>query len=191
MDEDGNDNSGNNERNSNNGDASSSLLDREETINAGSNEHIPCPTNENEDTSSIASGFSSLLSFRHSSSSKRRSKKRPKHVVLPPYLVDAQLVTKKHGKDCQRLVLLRFYRVDDVGACGGEGEALDMMTMLGDGELLDVPSPRAMEKSMNNELNSASVHANYNSGVSGGSSTATNITPRTKKNQRSTIRKPP
>lgn len=56
--------------------------------------------------------------------------------VLPPYILDAQLVTKKVGKECQRLVLLRIYRMQDVTRARhgmGEGEneeEFDAMTSL-------------------------------------------------------------
>jgi len=66
----------------------------------------------NDDASSIASGFSTILSpILGTSHSKRKG---PTYAVIPPYIVDAQLVTKKVGKECQRLVLIRIYRMQDV-----------------------------------------------------------------------------
>lgn len=80
-----------------------------------------------DDVSSIASGISSLLF----TSPKQRSQrmKGPKYVLLPPCLLDSQLLTKKSGKECQRLLLIRVYRIQDV-ACLNAGE---------EDEILDVP----------------------------------------------------
>jgi hypothetical protein len=61
------------------------------------------------DDGSVASGLSSILSailgMKHKS---------PTFDVLPPYIHDAQLVTSKACKECQRLVLMRIFRMQDV-----------------------------------------------------------------------------
>ena len=61
------------------------------------------------DDGSVASGLSSILSpilgMKH---------KGPTFDVLPPYILDAQLVTTKACKECQRLVLMRIFRMQDV-----------------------------------------------------------------------------
>ncbi|KAL7504601.1 hypothetical protein ACHAXN_005220 [Cyclotella atomus] len=77
------------------------------------------------DESSVATGIASMLF------SSPKPTKGPKYVNLPPYLIDAQLVTKKLGKTCQRLLLVRVYRIQDcVGVEEDEEE-----------EILDVPVP--------------------------------------------------
>ena len=56
--------------------------------------------------------------------------------VLPPFIIDAQLVTKKVGRECQRLLLIRVFRVQDVARAqvgmgeDEESEAFDMITPL-------------------------------------------------------------
>lgn len=80
------------------------------------------------DAASIASGIASML---FSSPKQQRSKKGPKYVNLPPYLIDAQLVTKKLGKTCHRLLLVRVYRIQDCVGVDDEEEE----------EILDVPVP--------------------------------------------------
>jgi hypothetical protein len=77
------------------------------------------------DESSVATGIASMLF----SSPKPKSKKGPKFVSLPPYLIDAQLVSKKLGKTCHRLLLVRFYRIQDCVGVEDEEEE----------EILDVP----------------------------------------------------
>lgn len=78
-----------------------------------------------DDANSTTTGFSSILSpILRSPHSKQDV---PSLDVLPPYILDAQIVTKKAGKECQRLILLRFYRIQDVtrvssGLVEGESE---------------------------------------------------------------------
>eukprot|EP00804_Cyclotella_cryptica_P025960 CCRYP_002777-RA/>CCRYP_002777-RA protein AED:0.01 eAED:0.01 QI:160/1/1/1/1/1/3/1231/967 len=91
-----------------------------------------------EDASSIASGITSYLF----SSPKPRSKG-PTYTNLPPYLVDTQLVTKKLGKTCQRLLLIRVYRIQDcVGARDEEEE-----------EILDIPPSLDANHANNTRIN--------------------------------------
>ena len=52
-----------------------------------------------DDAASVVSSLSSIITL---SSPKPKG---PTYEVLPPYIVDAQLVTKKSGKECQRLNL--------------------------------------------------------------------------------------
>ena len=54
---------------------------------------------QNDDASSVASGISNMLSLSPILGGTPRSSKRkgPKYDILPPYIVDAQLVTKKVG----------------------------------------------------------------------------------------------
>ena len=90
-----------------------------------------------DDTSSVTSGISTLLSpilgtTPNSPHSRRRGRTCE---VLPPFIVDAQLVTKKVGKECQRLILIRTYRMQDVarvraGMNEEESEAFDMIAPL-------------------------------------------------------------
>ena len=102
------------------------------------------------DASSVASGVSSMLSLspvlsggrgggsRRALVSKKRSNKlEPKCEILPPYVIDAQLVTKKVGKECQRLLLLRMYRERDIASAEcmdreneNDDEAYDLITPL-------------------------------------------------------------
>ena len=102
---------------------------------SGNNEYVMV-NDDNEDASSVASGLSSFLSLASPikmRSNRSKQPKGPRYVTLPPYLVDAQLVTKKLGKECQRVLLLRIYRIQDIacmGSVGGEEE-----------EVLDVPAP--------------------------------------------------
>lgn len=104
-----------------------------------------------DDASSVASGImvslSPMLSLspipydgkgRASYSKQRSNRQEPKYEFLPPYIVDAQLVTKKTGKECQRVLLLRMYRGQDVARAtdmGGEyetaEEAYDVVAPLG------------------------------------------------------------
>ncbi len=62
----------------------------------------------NNDDVSIASGLSSILS------PILGKKKGPTFDFLPPYILDAQLVTTKTEKECQRLILLRIFRMQDI-----------------------------------------------------------------------------
>ncbi|KAL7546864.1 hypothetical protein ACHAWF_010186 [Thalassiosira exigua] len=93
-----------------------------------------CPAGGIDDASSVASGLSAVLSL--SSPILGSRPKRPTHEVLPPCVVDAQLVTTKAGRECQRLVLIRIYRLEDVVRArlkAGEEEdeeALDMLAPL-------------------------------------------------------------
>ena len=91
-----------------------------------------------DDTSSVTSGISLLLSpilgttAPNSPNSRRKGRTCE---VLPPFIVDAQLVTKKVGKECQRLILIRTYRMQDVarvraGMNEEESEAFDMIAPL-------------------------------------------------------------
>jgi hypothetical protein len=68
--------------------------------------------NTSDDASSTTTGFSSILS--PILGAPRAYHDGPSFDVLPPYIIDAQLITKKAGKECQRLVLLRIYRIQDV-----------------------------------------------------------------------------
>lgn len=88
----------------------------------------------NDDAASVASGFSTILSpIFGTSHSKQRG---PTYDVLPPYILDSQLVTKKVGKECQRLVLIRIYRMQDVARVrstlgdGDDEEAFDLIAPL-------------------------------------------------------------
>ena len=74
---------------------------------------------------------SMLSSMSFSSPSRTPKSKRPTFKALPPYLVDAQLVTKKLGKECERVLLIRVYRVQDVAQQRSDDQE----------ELLDVPDP--------------------------------------------------
>lgn len=68
-----------------------------------------------DDDASVTSGISSMLSLSPMLGGGRSSKRKgPTYDILPPTIVDTQLVTKKVGKECQRLVLIRIYRVQDV-----------------------------------------------------------------------------
>lgn len=87
-------------------------------------------SNDDSDTHSVVS---MLTAMSFTSPIKSPKTKGPTFKVLPPYLVDAQLVTKKLGKECERLLLIRIYRVQDIAQqslCTDDQE-----------ELLDVPPP--------------------------------------------------
>ena len=102
--------------------------------------------NSDIDDVSVASGLSLIIS-----PILGRKQKGPTYDVLPPLILDAQLVTTK--TDCQRLVLIRFFRMQDVarvrmrmGEVVNEEEFYDMITPLpsshrnfsaGDEEYLD------------------------------------------------------
>jgi len=77
-----------------------------------------------EDGASVSSGISTLFL---GSKSRRKG---PKFASLPPYVVDAQLLTKKVGKECQRQILVRIYRIHDIRrvSLDVEGEVLDAAT---------------------------------------------------------------
>ena len=79
-----------------------------------------------EDGASVSTGISSL--FLGSTAKSRR--KGPKFASLPPYVVDAQLLTKKVGKECQRQILVRIFRIQDIRrvSVDVEGEVLDAAT---------------------------------------------------------------
>ena len=104
-------------------------------------------SSEGSGDASIASGITSLLfSSPRQQQQQSRSKKGPKYINLPPYLIDAQLVTKKLGKTCHRLLLVRVYRIQD---CVGvddeeEEEILDVPVPL-DGEIVDSSTTHDLE----------------------------------------------
>jgi len=107
-------------------------IDENNVDNAGDNvtPQTSPRCSQNDDASSVASGISNMLSLSPILGGTPRSSKRkgPKYDILPPYIVDAQLVTKKVGKECQRMVLIRIYRVQDVARAalmGGEEENND------------------------------------------------------------------
>jgi hypothetical protein len=82
---------------------------------------------DSDGAGTTASSFSMILSPLLSKSPRSAKKDGPTFDILPPYILDAQLVTKKVGKECQRLVLLRMYRMQDVarvsaGLFEGENE---------------------------------------------------------------------
>ena len=85
-----------------------------------------------EDGASISSGISSL--FLGSPTTSRR--KGPKFASLPPYIIDAQLLTKKVGKECQRQILIRTYRIQDIRRVSTDGED----------EILDAATPMEVEQ---------------------------------------------
>jgi len=95
------------------------------------------PRQYDDDTSSVASSFSTLLSpiLGTPNSHSKRNQGRTCE-VLPPFIIDAQLVTKKVGRECQRLLLIRVFRVQDVARAqvgsgeDEESEAFDMITPL-------------------------------------------------------------
>ena len=95
------------------------------------------PRHYDDDSSSVASGFSTLLSpiLGTPNSHSKRNQGRTCE-VLPPFIVDAQLVTKKVGRECQRLLLIRVFRVQDVARAqvgmgeDEESEAFDMISPL-------------------------------------------------------------
>lgn len=86
--------------------------------------------NSDNDDVSVASGLSLIIA-----PILGRKQKGPTYDVLPPLILDAQLVTSK--TDCQRLVLIRFFRMQDVarvrmrmGEVVNEEEFYDMITPL-------------------------------------------------------------
>lgn len=85
---------------------------------------------DDNDSQSVVSMLSSISFTSPTKSPKRQS---PTFKVLPPYLVDAQLVTKKLGKECERVLLIRVYRIQDVAQQRAGAEDQE--------ELLDVPVP--------------------------------------------------
>jgi len=126
-----------------------SSLQRGASSGSATNEFVMVQDDNNDDENSVASGLASFLSL--TSPIKRRSSRHrgPKYVSLPPYLVDAQLVTKKVGKECQRLLLIRLYRVQDVAnirSFDGEEE-----------EVLEVPAPLGKEASGSDNINVESI----------------------------------
>jgi len=98
-------------------------------------------SHDDSDSHSVASMLSSI-SF--SSPGKAPKSRRPTFKVLPPYLVDAQLVTKKLGKECERVLLIRVYRIQDIAQQRSGSEDQE--------ELLDVPAP--LDLSANVDLKS-------------------------------------
>ncbi|KAL7457430.1 hypothetical protein ACHAWC_008998 [Mediolabrus comicus] len=90
-------------------------------------------TFDSNDDSDAHSVVSMLTAMSFTSPIKSPKPKGPTFKVLPPYLVDAQLVTKKLGKECERLLLIRIYRVQDIAqqSLGADDQE----------ELLDVPPP--------------------------------------------------
>ena len=136
---------------------------------------------QNDDASSVASGISNMLSLSPILGGTPRSSKRkgPKYDILPPYIVDAQLVTKKVGKECQRMVLIRIYRVQDVARAalmGGEEETNDE-------EAYDVIAPLDSTggydggSALGDEFNHGSVNQQNNHGVGGGKAAVAPIDP--------------
>ncbi|KAL7470595.1 hypothetical protein ACHAXS_010844 [Conticribra weissflogii] len=125
-------------------------INRKTSTGSATNESAMIQDDNYDDENSVASGLTSFLSL--TSPIKRRSSRHrgPKFVSLPPYLVDAQLVTKKVGKECQRLLLIRVYRVHDVAnirSSDGEEE-----------EVLEVPAPLGKEAtSIDNTSNGANI----------------------------------
>lgn len=104
------------------------------------------------DGSSVTSGISNMLSpiLGGSSSTPISQSKLGKGrtcEILPPYILDAQLVTKRVGKECQRLILMRIYRMQDVaraqtGMMGEEEcEAFDIIAPLDTKEELQSREP--------------------------------------------------
>lgn len=88
--------------------------DEEKATDSSSSRDAPSHVN-NDDSSSVAPGLATFLSSPNIFGASSRSKpKGPNYAVLPPYLVDSQLVTKKVGRECQRLLLIRVYRIQDV-----------------------------------------------------------------------------
>jgi len=85
-------------------------------------------SHDDSDSHSVVSILSSI-----SFTSPVRPKQGPTFKVLPPYLVDAQLVTKKLGKECERVLLIRVYRIQDVAQQRSGADDQE--------ELLDVPAP--------------------------------------------------
>ena len=80
------------------------------TASVGCSQQALCEKSH-DDASSVASGLSAILSPVLGTRARHTG---PTYDTLPPYIVDAQLVTKKVGKECQRLVLVRIYRMQDV-----------------------------------------------------------------------------
>jgi hypothetical protein len=67
-----------------------------------------CNAECKDDDVSTASGLSSFFS------PILGKQKDPTFDFLPPYILDAQLVTTKTEKECQRLILFRIFRMQDV-----------------------------------------------------------------------------
>jgi hypothetical protein len=82
------------------------------------------------DDVSVASGLTSILS-----PILGMRQKGPTFDVLPPYILDAQLVTTKACKECQRLVLIRIFRMQDVARARSRMGEVDIK------EELDVIAP--------------------------------------------------
>ena len=74
----------------------------------------------------LASSFSHLLSpfSSHNKAQKYGNQQRPAkdRILLPPITVDVQLVTRKLTRECERMLLIRVYKCQDIEA-GGSGEA--------------------------------------------------------------------
>lgn len=87
-------------------------------------------SHDDGDSQSVVSMLSSIT---FSSPAKSPKRQMPTFKVLPPYLVDAQLVTKKLGKECERVLLIRVYRIQDIAQQRAGAEDQE--------ELLDVPAP--------------------------------------------------
>jgi hypothetical protein len=98
---------------------------------------------DDSDSQSVVSSMLSSLSF--TSPIKSPKPRGPTFKVLPTYLVDAQLVTKKLGKECERMLLIRVYRIQDVAQQKLLGASDEQE------ELLDVPAP--LDWTVNLELN--------------------------------------
>jgi hypothetical protein len=87
-------------------------------------------SNDDSDSHSVTSMLSSISFV---SPVKLPKPKGPTFKVLPPFLVDAQLVTKKLGKECERMLLIRVYRIQDVAQQRSRSDDQE--------ELLDAPAP--------------------------------------------------
>lgn len=64
------------------------------------------------DVQKLSSSFSQLLSPFSSSKVRENQQQRKGAILLPPTTVDVQLVTRKLTRECERLLLIRFYRSD-------------------------------------------------------------------------------
>ena len=109
-----------------------SKVDEEEDGEHDSDEHVRNTSFGSHDSDSH-SVVSMLSSISFTSPVKSPKPKGPKFKVLPPYLVDAQIVTKKLGKECERVLLIRVYRIQDVAQQRSGADDQE--------ELLDVPAP--------------------------------------------------
>lgn len=98
-------------------------------------------SHDDSDSQSVVSMLSAM-SF--TSPLKSPKLQRPTFKMLPPYLIDAQLVTKKLGKECERVLLVRVYRIQDIAQQRSGADDQE--------EFLDVPAP--LDLSANVDLKS-------------------------------------